>query len=58
EAAGLLDAWVTPDGRLLGKVLVPERVSNVAFGGPDRNRLFMTATTSLYSIFLAVRGCV
>jgi len=45
-----------PDGRLLGKVLVPERVSNVAFGGPDRNRLFITATTSLYSIFLAVRG--
>lgn len=45
-----------PDGRLLGKVLVPERVSNVAFGGPKRNRLFITATTSLYSIYLAVRG--
>ncbi|MFW5689633.1 MAG: SMP-30/gluconolactonase/LRE family protein [Spirochaetota bacterium] len=46
-----------PDGRLLGKILVPERVSNVAFGGPKRNRLFITATTSLYSIFLAIRGC-
>ncbi len=45
-----------PDGTLLGKVLVPERVSNVAFGGPRRNRLFITATTSLYSIYLAVRG--
>ena len=45
-----------PDGTLLGKILVPETVSNVAFGGPERNRLFMTATTSLYSIFLAVRG--
>lgn len=45
-----------PDGTLLGKVLVPETVSNVVFGGPDRNRLFMTATTSLYSIFLGVRG--
>ncbi len=45
-----------PDGTLLGKVLVPERVSNVAFGGPRRNRLFITATTSLYSIYLAIRG--
>jgi gluconolactonase len=45
-----------PDGRLLGKILVPERVSNVAFGGAIRNRLFITATTSLYSIYLAVRG--
>jgi gluconolactonase len=44
------------DGRLLGKVLVPERVSNVAFGGRKRNRLFITASTSLYAIFLAVRG--
>ena len=45
-----------PDGKLLGKVLVPERVSNVAFGGPKHNRLFITATTSLYSIYLAIRG--
>lgn len=45
-----------PEGRLLGKVLVPERVSNVCFGGPKRNRLYITATTSLYAVFLAVRG--
>lgn len=45
-----------PDGRLLGRILVPERVSNVAFGGPKNNRLFITATTSLYSIYLAIRG--
>lgn len=45
-----------PDGRLLGKILVPERVSNVAFGGSKHNRLFITATTSLYSIFLGIRG--
>ncbi len=45
-----------PDGRLLGKILVPERVSNVAFGGTKRNRLFITATTSLYAVYLAVRG--
>jgi gluconolactonase len=46
----------TPDGTLIGKVLVPETVSNLAFGGPNGNRLFITATTSLYSLYLAVRG--
>ena len=45
-----------PDGRLLGKILVPEIVSNVTFGGPRRNRLFITATTSLYAIYLATNA--
>ena len=45
-----------PDGTLLGKVLVPERVANVVFGGPRWNRLFVCATTSLYSVMLAVNG--
>jgi gluconolactonase len=40
------------DGALLGKVLIPEAVSNVCFGGPKLNRLFVCATTSLYSVFL------
>jgi gluconolactonase len=46
-----------PDGVLLGKIGVPEVVANVCFGGPKRNRLFLCATTSLYSIFLRTRGC-
>jgi gluconolactonase len=46
-----------PDGTLIGKIPVPEIVANVCFGGPKRNRLFICATTSLYAIFLAVRGC-
>jgi len=45
-----------PDGTLLGKVLVPEGVANVVFGGPKRNRLFICATTSLYSVMLGVSG--
>lgn len=45
-----------PDGTLLGKVLVPERVANVVFGGARRNRLFVCATTSLYSVLLPVNG--
>jgi gluconolactonase len=45
-----------PDGTLLGKVLVPETVANVVFGGAKRNRLFICATSSLYAVMLAVRG--
>ncbi|CAN5568409.1 SMP-30/gluconolactonase/LRE family protein [soil metagenome] len=47
-----------PDGTLLGKVLVPEPVANVEFGGPKRNRLFICATASLYSVMLAVNGAM
>ncbi len=47
----------SPDGELLGKVLVPEeRTANCAFGGPDKSRLFIAADRSLYSIKLNVTG--
>ncbi len=45
-----------PDGTLLGKVLIPERVANLVFGGARRNRLFICATSSVYSMLLPVRG--
>jgi len=45
-----------PDGTLIGKILVPETVANVVFGGPKRNRLYICATTSLYAILLPVNG--
>ena len=45
-----------PDGRLLGKIMVPEVVANVVFGGPRRNRLYICGTTSLYAILLPVNG--
>ena len=45
-----------PDGALLGKVRVPETVANVTFGGPRNNRLYICATTSLYSVLLPVNG--
>ena len=44
------------DGTLLGKVFVPEAVSNLCFGGLKRNRLFITASTSVYSVLLASSG--
>jgi gluconolactonase len=46
----------TPDGSLIGKILVPEVVANVCFGAAKRNRLFICATTSLYSVYVNTRG--
>ena len=46
-----------PDGTLIGKIRIPEIVSNVTFGGAKRNRLFITATTSLYAVYLTANGC-
>ena len=43
-------------GNLLGKIRIPEMVANLTFGGPKRNRLFITATRSLYSVFVGVSG--
>jgi gluconolactonase len=45
-----------PDGTLIGKIFIPELVSNVCFGGPKLNRLFICGTTSLYSCYLAING--
>lgn len=47
---------LTPDGRLIGKIRIPEIVANVTFGGPKRNRLFICGTTSLYAMFLFATG--
>jgi gluconolactonase len=41
-----------PDGKLIGRILVPEVIANLCFGGPKRNRLYITATTSLYAIYV------
>ncbi|MGV1771502.1 SMP-30/gluconolactonase/LRE family protein [Agrobacterium vitis] len=47
---------IAPDGHLMGKILVPETVSNLCFGGRGKHRLFITATTSLYAISLNRKG--
>ena len=44
------------DGVLLGRINMPEMVTNCCFGGPDHQRLYITATSSLYAIDLAVKG--
>jgi gluconolactonase len=46
----------TAGGDLIGKIRVPEKVANVCFGGPARDRLFICGHTSLYAIHLNTRG--
>lgn len=45
-----------PDGTKIGKIAVPERVGNLTFGGPRLDELMMCATTSVYTIPVAVVG--
>jgi len=45
-----------PDGKLIGKILVPETPANLCFGGADGKTLFITARKSLYSILVRVKG--
>jgi gluconolactonase len=45
-----------PEGRLIGRIELPERCANVCFGGLHRNRLFMAATTSLYALYVNAQG--
>ncbi len=45
-----------PDGKLIGRIRLPEVCANVAFGGPKRNRLFMAAGQSLYAVYTNTQG--
>ncbi len=45
-----------PDGKLIGRILLPERCANLCFGGPKRNRLFMTASQSVYALYVEAQG--
>lgn len=47
---------LAPDGHLMGKILVPEIVSNLCFGGRAKHQLFITATTSVYAVILNRKG--
>ncbi|HZT87339.1 MAG TPA: SMP-30/gluconolactonase/LRE family protein [Stellaceae bacterium] len=45
-----------PDGTLIGRILLPERCANICFGGRKRNRLFMAASQSIYSLYVETQG--
>ena len=46
----------SPEGKLLGRIRLPEVCGNVTFGGPKRNRLFMAASQSLYALYVGTQG--
>jgi gluconolactonase len=46
----------TPDGKLIGRIRLPEICGNLCFGGPKRNRLFMAASQSLYAVYVNTQG--
>jgi len=46
----------SPEGDRIGQILLPETTSNLTFGGPKRNRLFMTASQSLYAVYVNTQG--
>jgi len=48
----------TPQGQLIGRIRLPEICGNVCFGGGKRNRLFMAASQSLYSVYTGTQGAV
>jgi gluconolactonase len=45
-----------PQGKLIGRIDLPERCANLCFGGTERNRLFMAASTSIYSLYVNTQG--
>ena len=46
----------SPNGELLGQIHLPETCANLCFGGVKKNRLFITASRSLYSVYLEAQG--
>jgi gluconolactonase len=47
---------IAPTGERIGMIRLPETCANVCFGGPRRNRLFMTASQSLYAVYVETTG--
>jgi gluconolactonase len=47
---------IAPDGKLIGKICLPEACANVCFGGMKKNRLFITASQSLYAVYVEAQG--
>jgi gluconolactonase len=56
EADGVI--VFNPEGKRIGSIALPERSANLCFGGVKRNRLFIAASHSLYSLYVGTRGAV
>lgn len=56
-SAGPGGVWIfSPEGKPLGTMLIPERVSNVAWAGADHKMLYITASSSIYRVHLKIAG--
>jgi gluconolactonase len=49
---------LAPDGKMIGRIMLPERCANLCFGGVKRNRLFMAASQSVYSVYVETQGAI
>jgi gluconolactonase len=47
---------IAPNGERIGYIRLPETCANISFGGARRNRLFMAASQSLYSVYVQTQG--
>jgi len=47
---------VSPQGRRLGHIHLPERCANLCFGAAQRNRLFMASSHSIYALYVNTQG--
>ena len=54
HALGNPEVWLIVER--IGQIRLPEACANVCFGGPKRNRLFMTASQSIYAVYVNTRG--
>jgi gluconolactonase len=47
-----------PNGDMIGKIHVPETVSNLTFGGQQRNRIYILGSTSVYAVYTSAQGAL
>ena len=51
-----VQVFASDDGQRIGQIRLPECCANLCFGGRKRNRLFMTASQSLYAVYVETQG--
>jgi gluconolactonase len=49
---------ISPQGKMIGRIALPERCANLCFGGRARNRLFMASSQSIYAVHVNTQGAL
>jgi gluconolactonase len=56
-SAGPGGVWIlSPEGKPIATIVMPERVANLTFAGPDRKTLYIAASSSVYRVNLNIPG--